>query len=101
MMLNRNIKMRRNVFIALLALSLPMKCFAGSFSLSPVRVELSAARPSMVIQISNLGDETITLQTQLLAWGFDGNHDTYRETDDVVLNPPIFRLEPHQKQMVR
>ena len=74
---------------------------AATFGINPVRVDLSTIRPSAVIQIENMSDERVLLQAHAVTWSFAGATDQYAVTDDILLNPPIFGLEPHQKQFVR
>lgn len=81
-----------------------LACFtahAGTFTVNPVRIELSPARPHVVVQISNRSDEVTTIQTQIMAWRTANNEDVYEASDDVLVNPPIFTLGPHEKQFMR
>ncbi|MEQ1949737.1 MAG: molecular chaperone [Bryobacteraceae bacterium] len=74
---------------------------AGSFNVSPVRVELSARQPSASIAVRNVTDEPSVVQVSALRWTPKGNGEEYRDTDDILLNPPIFSLAPGQVQYVR
>ena len=48
---------------------------AGSFSIDPVRIHLSEARPSAVMRVENRGDAAITVQLQAMSWSQSGNQD--------------------------
>ncbi len=53
------------------------------------------------MQIENLSDEPVTIQAHVVTWSYQGAHDQYADTDEVMLNPPIFSLDSHQKQFIR
>lgn len=74
---------------------------AGSFQVNPVRVELSAQEKSAVIRVLNTGDETVTIQSQLLAWTQPDGIDQLIPTREVLVSPPIFKLKPGATQIVR
>lgn len=74
---------------------------AGSFQVNPVRVELTAQEKSAVIRVLNTGDETVTIQSQLLAWSQQDGIDQLIATRDVLVSPPIFKLKPGATQIVR
>jgi fimbrial chaperone protein len=88
--------------IALLALlSGSASLTAGTFTVNPVRVELSARQPHSTLQIVNSGDDKLTVQVHPMRWGSGGNNEGLEETNDVIANPPIFTIAPHQTQFVR
>jgi fimbrial chaperone protein len=78
-----------------------LSLWAGSFQVNPVRVELSARRLYASIAVTNSGNETETIQVQALRWSAKGAGEAYAETDDILLNPPIFTLAPKQTQHMR
>jgi len=78
---------------------LPLR--AGTFSVNPVRVELSARQLHTTLQIANAGEEKLTVQVHPMSWGKGGDGDVLEETNDVIVNPPIFTVAPHQTQFVR
>jgi fimbrial chaperone protein len=73
----------------------------GTFIVSPVRIEISLKRPFTLVQVSNLSDEPTLIQTHVVSWAVRDNQDVYARTDEILLNPPIFTVEPHQKQFIR
>jgi fimbrial chaperone protein len=79
----------------------PMTCHSSTFGVNPVRIEISATRPNAVMQVENLSSEAVTVQAHAVIWSFQGETDRYTDTDDIMLNPPIFSLQPHQKQFLR
>ena len=80
---------------------LPTLAQAGAFSISPIRVELSRASRSMVLTITNGGDKSTVVQTQIASWSQAENEDRLEPTKDVIASPPIFTLAPGATQLVR
>jgi fimbrial chaperone protein len=78
-----------------------LSLWAGSFKVSPVRIELSARRPHTTVAVTNLGEENTTIQVQVLRWMAKGSGEAYAETGDILLNPPIFTLAPGRSQHMR
>jgi fimbrial chaperone protein len=74
---------------------------AGTFSVSPVRIEISLKRPYMNFQVLNQSDESTLIQVHVVKWDVRDNQDVYAQTDEFLLNPPIFTLGPQQKQFIR
>lgn len=74
---------------------------AGSFQVNPVRVELTAQEKSAVIRVLNTGEETVTIQSQLLAWSQQDGNDHLIPTREVLVSPPIFKIKPGATQIVR
>lgn len=75
--------------------------YAGSFQVNPVRVELTAQEKSAVIQVQNTGDAPVTIQSQLLAWSQQDGKDELTATRELLVSPPIFKLNPGATQIVR
>lgn len=74
---------------------------AGSFSIDPVRIQLSEAKPSAVMRVENRGDATITVQLQAMSWTQSGNQDQLTISRELLATPQVFRLRPGQVQVVR
>lgn len=74
---------------------------AGSFQVNPVRLELAAQEKTAVVRVLNTGDETVTIQSQLLAWSQQDGIDLLVPTREVLVSPPIFKLKPGATQIVR
>lgn len=71
---------------------------AGSFSVSPVRIDFATQRNVAVVQVVNTGDRPLALQAQAVRWpaepGVDG-------AVPLVVNPAIATLAPGATQTVR
>jgi fimbrial chaperone protein len=74
---------------------------AATFGLSPMRVELSPAAPTAVVQVSNAGDAPVTIQVQQRTWRQVDGKDLNEDTRALVVNPPIFTIKPLGRQVVR
>jgi len=88
--------------LVLLAIGLPPAALAGTFSVTPVRIYMSVRDRAVAITVRNDGDEPVVLQADIHTWrqGPDGS-DQLELTDDLILSPPIIKLAPKAKQVVR
>jgi fimbrial chaperone protein len=78
------------------------EAFAGSFTVAPVRIELTVPRRAASIEVQNTGDRPAQIQVERFRWLADnGGDDGLEATEDVIATPPIFTLAPGQKQIVR
>ncbi|TFZ04148.1 fimbrial biogenesis chaperone [Ramlibacter humi] len=75
---------------------------AGSFSVVPVRIYMSPNDRAVAITITNEGDTEVALQADLYTWSQkpDGSDDLVL-TEDLLVAPPILRLGPGARQVVR
>lgn len=85
----------------LLCMSSIPATYAGSFQVNPLRVELTAQESSAAIRVQNTGDAPVTIQAQLLAWSQQDGKDQLTPTREVLVSPPIFKLNPGATQIVR
>jgi fimbrial chaperone protein len=74
---------------------------AGSFSVNPVRVELSAQRSSTVLQVENTGNSEVTVEARTFAWGQPEGKDQLSATREVIVTPQVFRLKAGATQLLR
>jgi fimbrial chaperone protein len=90
------------VFVAV-ACALPaLPALAGSFSVTPVRIYMTPRDRAVAVTITNEGDTPVALQADINVWSQkpDGT-DELVLTDDMVLSPPIIKLAPKARQVVR
>lgn len=87
--------------VALAAAILPAVAQAGSFSVNPVRVDLSGSKPTAVVQVTNSGDAPVTVQLSMMSWSQPEGKDQLARSRDLLATPPIFTLEPGAMQAVR
>ena len=84
------------------AIALPLSAIAGAFSVSPVRIYMLPRERAVAVTVVNEGDTEVVLQADINAWTQkpDGT-DELNPTDDMILSPPIIRLAPNSRQVVR
>ena len=75
---------------------------AGAFSVSPVRIHMTSRERVVAVSIANEGETEVALQADLNTWKQlpDGT-DELQPTEDLILAPPIIRLAPKTRQVVR
>lgn len=74
---------------------------AAAFFVSPIRIELSAAKPTAAMSVQNDSDHTLVIQTQPVAWSQSNGQEVYDETADLIVTPAIFSMPPKSSQVVR
>ncbi len=79
-----------------------MPVLAGSFSVTPVRIYMTPRDRAVAITITNEGDTPVALQADINVWSQkpDGT-DELVLTEDMILSPPIIKLGPKARQVVR
>ncbi len=73
---------------------------ADSLEVSPTRLSLDTHRAG-VLNVVNRGDEPITAQVEAFDWRQEGGTDRLDPSQTLQVSPPIVRLAPGQKQIVR
>ena len=75
---------------------------AGQFSVSPVRIQMTARDRATAITLTNEGDTELVMQADIYQWKQkpDGQDDL-QLSEDMILSPPILKLQPHSRQVVR
>jgi fimbrial chaperone protein len=99
------LRSRSKFFTAALLLSLltPWTAAnAGVFSVSPVRLYMSPRDRAIAVTLTNEGDTAVSLQADINSWSQtpDGTEELVL-TDDLILSPPIIKLLPKTRQVVR
>jgi fimbrial chaperone protein len=84
-----------------LLLSIGPAAAQNNYTVSPLRLELSAKAPATVLQVINRGDAAATLQVQQRAWVQRNGRDEQDETRDLIISPAIFTFKPGETQVVR
>jgi fimbrial chaperone protein len=75
---------------------------AGVFSVTPVRLYMTQRDRAIAVTLTNEGDAPIVLQADINTWSQkpDGT-DELVLTEDLILAPPIIKLDPKARQVVR
>lgn len=108
-----NLKIRKNgcahcvapisaLLVAGVVFCAALPVWAGVFSVTPVRIYMTPRDRAVAVTVVNEGDVEVVLQADLNAWGQtpDGT-DEQVPTEDLILSPPIIRLAPNARQVVR
>ncbi|MDO8455798.1 MAG: fimbria/pilus periplasmic chaperone [Burkholderiaceae bacterium] len=75
---------------------------AGTFSVSPVRIFLQPRDRATAITITNDGSTEVVLQADVYDWRqLPNGEDDLQLTEDLVVSPPIIKLAPGARQVVR
>jgi fimbrial chaperone protein len=85
--------------LGVLAVSGPVT--ASTFSISPTRLELSAARSTAILTVRNEGDDPVVVQVRPVAWSQVAERDQLADTREILVTPPIFTLQPKGEQVLR
>ena len=76
--------------------------WAGLFSVTPVRIFMAPKDRAIAVTITNEGDEELVMQADVFTWKQKPNgEDDLVLTEDLILAPPIIKLAPHARQVVR
>lgn len=75
---------------------------AAQFTITPVRIFMTPRDRAVAVTVTNDSDEDVVMQADLYTWKQkpDGSDDLAL-TEDLVLTPPILKLAPHARQVVR
>lgn len=77
-------------------------CVDGAqFSVNPVRVYLDGKSKSGSLVVENTSDEMVTIQAMLNSWSQENGLDKIQPTEDLLVSPPIFKVQPKSRQVVR
>lgn len=95
---------RRHVGIAALALALlwvgPANA-ATSVLIWPIDPVIDAGQKAGALWLENRGDEVANLQVRVFTWRQGDFDDQYKEQREVIGSPPVAKIEPGQKQLIR
>jgi fimbrial chaperone protein len=62
---------------------------------------LEADQQASALWLENRGTETANLQIRVFGWSQNGYEEQYQNQRDVIGSPPVAKIEPGQKQLVR
>lgn len=74
---------------------------AGTFTISPLRVDLSRSTPAAVLTVRNGESAEMVVQVEALQWQQAGGEDVLEASRDLVVSPMVFTLPPEGQQLVR
>lgn len=74
---------------------------ASSVLIWPIDPVLEADQQASALWLENRGNEAANLQIRVFAWSQNNQGDQYQNQREVIGSPPVARIEPGQKQLVR
>lgn len=74
---------------------------AADVTLTPVNVRLDRLNDRATVQVQNNGQEPVLMQAEAIAWSRVGGIDIDGATTDLIVNPPVFTVQPGQTQVLR
>jgi fimbrial chaperone protein len=97
-----NKKILKAALAGLLAAAIAAPSWAGVFTVTPVRIYFSPKDRATAITVTNEGDEELVMQADIYTWKQKpGGEDDLVLSEDLVLSPPILKLAPRARQVVR
>jgi fimbrial chaperone protein len=92
----------RSWVLGMLIGCLALPAFAGVFTVTPVRIYMAPRDRATAITITNESDEELVMQADIYDWKQkpDGQ-DELTLTEDMFLSPPIIKMAPKSRQVVR
>ena len=91
----------RAAAVALMFFGIAKAQAASSVLIWPIDPVLEADQQASALWLENRGSETANLQIRVFAWSQNGFNDQYQNQRDVIGSPPVAKIEPGQKQLVR
>jgi len=98
---SRRLQAARCAVLAMVVLGAFKAQAASSVLIWPIDPVLEADQQASALWLENRGSETANLQIRVFAWSQSGFEDQYQNQRDVVGSPPVAKIEPGQKQLVR
>lgn len=88
-------------WLVIAALGVPVLAYPANMQVAPVRMVLTPTRPISAMTVGNGEDSEIAVQAEVFEWSQEDGEDVYRATQDVLVNPAIFKLAGEGQQIVR
>jgi fimbrial chaperone protein len=79
----------------------PLQAHAGTFSISPLRVELSSSAQTGVLTIRNQEATPVVVQADTRLWTQADGQEQLSPTRDVLVSPAVFTIPANGSQIVR
>lgn len=89
------------LLVVLLSMLLACPVQAGSFRITPLRVQFDDNNQTTQLSIENNSQQTVTLQTSVMRWQQEGDRDNLTPSHDIFVSPPILMLAPGGRQVIR
>lgn len=88
--------------LGVLLASLAAPAWAGQFTVTPVRIFVAPKDRAAAVTITNEGEDELVMQADVYVWKQKpGGEDDLTLSEDLFLSPPIIKLAPKSRQVVR
>jgi len=74
---------------------------AGSFTVNPVRLTLSATQTVAAVTVKNVGSEATVVQLETRSWAQQDGQDALASTEEILATPPILTVPPGGSRIIR
>lgn len=91
----------RILLAAALLAGLALPAQAASLAVSPLRLDIKPGQQMTALTVSNTGKTPVLVQGQVQAWLDSDKPDASGSNGGMMLSPPLFKLAPGGKQLVR
>lgn len=81
--------------------TLPASANAATVRIWPIDPAIEASSKGTVVWLENRGGSDTVLQIRVMRWSQDGGSDVHAEQDEIQASPPMVRIAPGVRQMVR
>lgn len=90
------------VLFGIVNINLSVSALAGQFSVTPVRIFMEPKDRAVAVTVTNQGDEELVMQADAFVWSQERDgEDKLTPSEDLFLSPPIIKLAPKARQVVR
>lgn len=100
MTIARRLRIGHTIAIALLG-GLAASVEAASIAISPLRLDIKPGQQMTAMTVSNTGQQPVLVQGQIKAWPDGDQLEGSASNSGMMLTPPLFKLAPGGKQLVR
>lgn len=76
--------------------------YGSSIGVSPVRLDMPYGKNSAVMNVKNDGANPVIIEIETYLWEMNDEKTSYSPAGrELIVNPPVFKLEPGHSQIVR
>lgn len=91
----------RPLALSLAVLAAPLLHAANSVMIWPIDPKIHSEDKASELWLENRGNATTLMQVRIFQWQQINGQEQYQTQQQVVASPPLVRIEPGQKQLVR
>jgi fimbrial chaperone protein len=95
----RSAGFRRLALVTALAAAVPAA--ASSLQVAPTGLDFPAGSSAQALWLTNTGSEELAAQVRAFAWSQAAGEDVLEPTRNLVASPPMLRIAPGARQLVR